>query len=164
MQTSRSPAPFGRVAFLHLHPAVAGLPFQAVSEFHLEEGKGIAGNPRYFARRSRSGGLSKRQVSLIEREQIAQHAVALGLEKIAPGTVRANIETEGIDLISLVGRNVQIGTAILFFYEPRTPCEKMDQICRGLRALMDNSRQGVMAQVVRSGVIQIGNEIKPAAG
>ena len=131
--------------------------------FEVEEGKGIVGNPRFFARRSRNGGFSKRQVSLIEREQIGEHAAALRLEKITPGTVRSNIETEGINLIALVGRQVQIGTAVLFFYEPRTPCEKMDAICEGLRDLMDNDRQGVMAQVVRSGIIKVGDEITAVA-
>jgi MOSC domain-containing protein YiiM len=149
----------GRVASLHLHPKESGAPFQAVAAIDVEEGKGIVGNPRYFARRSRSGGLSKRQVSLIEREQIAEHAATLGLETIPPGRVRANIETTGVDLVALVGQQVQAGTAVLFFYEARTPCSKMDDICTGLRELMEESRQGVMAQVVRSGRIQVGDKI-----
>src|SRR5256885_7561570 len=50
--------------------------------------------PRYFGRVSRNSGKpSRRQLSLIEREQIAEHAAPLGLETIAPGAVRANIET-----------------------------------------------------------------------
>lgn len=127
----------------------------------LEAGKGIVGNLRYFARRSRSGGFSKRQVSLIEREMIAEHAAMLGLQTVAPGTVRSNIETFGVDLVALVGKQVEIGTATLFFYEPRTPCSKMDEICPGLRNLMEDGRQGVMAQVIRSGRIQVGDAIRP---
>lgn len=148
-------APIGRVVSLHLHPTGSGMPLQSVEEIHVIAGKGIEGEPRYFGKVSRSTGKpSRRQLSLIEREQIAKHAAALGLESIAPGAVRANIETEGIDLVQLLGKKVKIGEAILFFYEGRTPCQQMDAICMGLRALMENNRQGVMAEIVQSGVIR----------
>ena len=160
MKSPCSPAPFGRVVSLHLHPVESGGLFQSVTVFELEAGKGIVGNPRYFARRSRSGGFSKRQVSLINREQIAEHATTLGLQSIPPGKVRSNIETEGVDLISLLDQEVQIGDATLYFYEGRTPCSKMDDICVGLRELMKENRQGVLAQVVRSGQIRVGDEIR----
>jgi MOSC domain-containing protein YiiM len=51
----------------------------------------------------------------------------------------------------------------LFFYEPRIPCEKMDRICQGLRALMENNRQGVLAQVVRTGIIRVGDTVAELA-
>jgi len=159
MNEQSSPAPLGRVASLHLHPREGGEPFQAVAAIEVEKQKGIVGNPRYFERLSRSGDQSKRQVSLIEREQITEHATTLGLETISPGTVRSNIETTGVDLVSLIGQEVQIGEAILLFYEARTPCSKMDAICAGLRELMKENRQGVIAQVIRSGRIATGDAI-----
>ena len=149
----------GRVASLHLHPSEGGQSFQSVDSIEVVAGKGIVGNPRNFARRSRSGGFSKRQVSLIEREQISEHAAALGLETISPGTIRSNIETSGVDLVSFIGKEIQIGSAILFFYEARTGCAKMDAICTGLRELTKGNRLGVLAQVVQSGRIQIGDAI-----
>ena len=122
--------------------------------------KGIKGEPRYFGRISQSTGEpSRRQVSLIEREQIDGHAAALGLERIAPGSVRSNIETVGVNLAELVGRRVAIGEAVLFLYEARTPCARMDAVCMGLRALMEGGRQGVMAQVVKSGRIRLNDPI-----
>jgi MOSC domain-containing protein YiiM len=146
----------GRVASLHLHPAESGAAFAGVEEIKLVAGKGIQGEPRYFGKISRSTGQpSRRQVSLIEREQIAEHAVALGVQSISPGRVRSNIETEGIDLVQLIGKRVKIGKAILFFYEGRTPCRQMDDICNGLRALMENNRQGVMAEIVQSGTVRL---------
>jgi len=144
------------VVSLHLHPAESGAPFTGVEEIKLVAGTGIQDEPRYFGKISRrTGQPSRRQVSLIEREQIAEHAVALGLQTIAPGRVRANIETEGIDLVQLIGRRVKIGEATLFFYEGRTPCGQMDEICNGLRALMENNRQGVMAEIVQSGTVRL---------
>ncbi len=153
----------GRVASLHLHPANADAPLRGVQTIEAVAGKGILGDERYFGRISRSTGLpARRQVSLIAREQIAGHAVALGLETIAPGAVRANIETLGVDLLALLDRHVAVGGAVLYFYEPRTPCHKMDAVCTGLRALMADRRQGVMAEVIRSGRITVGDAIRPA--
>src|SRR5579859_545484 len=143
-----SPALPGRVASLHLHPVEPGAPLRNVQAVDLVESKGILNEPRYFGRISRDKGApSRRQVTLIEREQIAAHAAALGLDSIAPGVVRSNIETTGIDLVALIGQEVEIGEAILFLYAPREPCAKMDAICQGLRQRMMDRRQGVLAEV-----------------
>jgi len=153
------------VASLHLHPTEPGAPLSSVQEIEIVAGRGIAGEPRYFGRLSRhTGRPTRRQVSLIEREQIAEHAATLRLPSIPPGAVRANIETLGINLVALAGQQVQVGEAILLFYEPRTPCEKMDALCAGLRALMENGRQGVMAEAVRSGKIRVGDAITVCSG
>jgi MOSC domain-containing protein YiiM len=132
-----------------------------VEELNLIAGQGIAESRRYFGRKNREGRPSRRQVSLIEREQIAEHAAALGLERIDPGQVRSNIETLGVNLMALVGQHVAVGEAILHLYGPRTPCAKMDAICTGLRALMENGKQGVMAEVIKSGPVHVGDTIQP---
>ena len=150
----------GTVASLHLHPDVAGAPLRAVAEMEVEAGKGIVGNVRYFDRKRPNGQPIRRQVTLIAREQIAEHAAALGGVEIAPGAVRSNIETSGVDLISLVGQEVEVGEALLAFYDRRSPCAKMDLVAPGLRELMGNGRQGVLAQVVRSGRIRAGDSIR----
>jgi MOSC domain-containing protein YiiM len=151
----------GRVASLHLHPSTPGTPLQPVDAVELVEAKGIQGDTRYFARLSRDTGKpTRRQVTLIEREQIGEHATALGLECIPPGAVRANVETTGIDLVSLVGQEVKIGEAILLLNAPRDPCQKMDAICQGLRERMLNNRQGVLAEVRRSGTVRVGDTIQ----
>ncbi len=154
-------APIGEVVSLHLHPAVGGEPMQSVEAIELIAAQGVAGDSRYFERQSRmSNPPSKRQVSLIEREQIGEHAAALGLETISPGAVRSNIETSGIALVALVGKRVRVGEAVLDFVEPRKPCEKMDAVCLGLRALMEPDRQGVMARVVSGGRVRLGDKIE----
>ena len=158
-------APFpvagGTVASLHIHPAEPGAGLQAMEALTLVAGKGIAEDRRYFDRTSKhTGKPNRRQVSLIEREQIAEHAATLGLQSIAPGAVRANIETTRVDLHSLLGQDVEVGEVILRFHSPRTPCPKMDALCSGLRELMRNNRQGVLAEVVRSGTIRVGDLIR----
>ena len=160
MNTTTSPTLPGRVASLHLHPAEPGTPPQAVDVVELVAARGIPGDNRYFSRLSRlTGQPTHRQVSLIERELIAEHAATLGLPAIPPGAVRSNIETTGINLISLLGREVEIGSAVLLLHSPRDPCAKMDAICQGLRARMMNQRQGVLAEVVRGGKVCVGDAI-----
>jgi MOSC domain-containing protein YiiM len=160
MNISQSSSPPGRIASLHLHPIQPGAALSSVDEIEMVAGKGIFGEPRYFGKISRGTGTpNRRQITLMEREQISEHAVALGLQTIPPGAVRSNIETLGIDLIALIGKELQIGNAILLLYESRLPCEKMDAICIGLRELMKNSRQGVIAEVIRGGKVRVGDSI-----
>ena len=160
MNANDSPALPGRVASLHLHPTESGAPLVTIESVELVAGRGIRDDSRYFGRLSRETGQpTRRQVTLIEREQIAEHAAAFSLEGIPPGVVRSNIETEGVNLIALLGRQIQIGDAILLIHTPRDPCEQMDAICPGLRERMLNSRQGVLAEVVRSGSIRCGDAV-----
>lgn len=151
---------FGQITSLHIHPAEHGAPMLTLDALDLVAEKGILQDKRYFNRRSRTGGPFKRQVTLIEREIIDQHTTHLGIPPLPPGTVRSNIETCGIDLIPLIGQKIQIGSAILLLVEPRTPCEQMNRIHPGLRALMENNKQGVIAQVLQSGIIKPGEMIK----
>lgn len=160
MNTASSPAS-ARVASLHLHPEQPGAPLQSVQAIEVVQAAGILGEPRYFGRLSKdTGQTSKRQVTLIEREQLGEHATALGLSGIVAGAARSNIETQGIDLIGAIGSEVEIGDAVLFIYAHRDPCQKMDAVCQGLRERMMNKRQGVLAQIVRSGKIAVGDAIK----
>ncbi len=160
-QTTSVIAHMGTVASLHLHPNVAGEALRTVSEVYAECGKGLVGDCRIFGSKNQKGEPGRRQVSLIAREEIARHAAALGLAEIAPGAVRSNIETTGLNLLSFLGREIEVGEALLLFYEARTPCWKMDRIAPGLQAVMSQGRQGVMAQVIRSGRIRTGDPIRP---
>src|ERR1039458_2639993 len=100
MKNAPSPALPGHGSSLHLHAAESGAPLQSVESVEMVEEKGVAGDARFFGRLSRDTGQpTRRQVTLIEREQIAEHATALGLPVIAPGVVRSNIETSGTNLI-----------------------------------------------------------------
>jgi MOSC domain-containing protein YiiM len=164
MNTVASPALLGHVASLHLHPPEPGTPLQTVEAVEVVEGKGISGDTRYFGRLSRdTGEPSRRQVTLIDRKQIIEHATALRLPSIPAGAVRSNIETMGIDLIVHLGHDIQIGDAVLRLYAPRDPCAKMDAICQGLRARMMDKRQGVLAEVIRAGTIRVGDPIRLSA-
>lgn len=151
----------GRVASLHIHPSNAGEPMLSVDSMAIETNAGIVGNTRYWQRQSPSTGKpTHRQISLIEREQIEKHANSLGLPCIEAGLVRSNIETEGIDLVTLVNSKISIGETTLYIAATRDPCHKMDKITLGLREIMMNNKQGVLARVIQSGKIKIGDAIQ----
>ena len=149
----------GVVASVHLHPVISGAPFLPANELTLVAEKGIKGNGE--GRMYDNG--SRRQVSLIGREQLSEHAKALACSIFSPGAARSNIETEGINLIEWIGCNARIGEAELYLYAPRTPCRKMDAIVNGLRDQMADGNQGVMAEVTRSGTILVGDAITLAS-
>ena len=145
----------GVVTSMHLHPVISGNPFLTANELILVAGKGIKGNGE--GRMYDIG--SRRQVSLIGREQLSEHAKALACSIFSPGASRSNIETEGINLIEWIGCNARIGEAELYLYAPR----KMNAIVHGLRDQMADGNQGVMAEVTRSGTILVGDAITLAS-
>ena len=119
---STSEKVLGRVVSLHLHSAESDGQMVNVWSMELVAGKGIAGNKRYFGRPTR------RQVTLIEREQIAEHAAILGWESIAPGVVRSNIETEGADFSKVAGASC-----------PRTGAVRLSQCEQDARATLGHA-------------------------
>src|SRR5437868_14479939 len=98
----------GAVASLHVHPGTVGQPLIEIEEFNLVAEKGIREDPRYFGRVN-NGKPARRQVTLIEREVIQRHAATLGAADLEPGDVRSNIETTGLDLVSLIGKAINVG-------------------------------------------------------
>ena len=151
----------GTVVALHVHPDDKALPCVEQAVLHLVAEQGIVEDKRYFARKDRQGRPAKRQVTLIEGEQLVAHAEALGLGSLTNAEARSNIETAGIELVPLIGRRVRVGGAVLEFVEPRTPCQRMDDICQGLKEMMEHGRQGVVARVVESGEVRPGDPVEP---
>ena len=111
----------------------------------LVEGLGIEGD--HHARPA-----SSRQVLLMAEE----NCDAFGL---APGEVRENIVTRGIDLQALpAGTRLEIGSAALEITKDCEPCSFIDSLRPGLRTKMVG-RRGMLARVIRSGQIHAGDPI-----
>jgi len=95
---------------------------------------------------------SQRQVLLMAEE----NCDAFGL---APGDVRENIVTRGLDLQNLAsGTVLSIGPAELEITKDCEPCSFIDGLRPGLRARMER-RRGMLARVLRGGEIRVGDEI-----
>ncbi|AYV78393.1 MAG: hypothetical protein Edafosvirus11_28 [Edafosvirus sp.] len=151
----------GKVVSLHLHPPEKNDKMITVESFYAVAGKGITGQPpRYYGKVDRKGFPNKNHISLIQQEEIIEHALMSCVDSFPPGVVRSNIECTGIKLVDLIGYKVSIGKeVVVHFYRARTPCKQMDDICHGLQRLMKNKKQGVIAEIIKSGKICIGDEI-----
>ena len=121
-----------------------------VEEAQLIEGRGLSGN----VDRSR-----RRQVTLIERETWDRVMSALNGDA-DPSRRRANLMLSGIALASTRGRILRIGDALIVIGGETTPCERMEAVLPGLRkALAPGWGGGAFAQVLRGGVIRVGDAV-----
>jgi MOSC domain-containing protein YiiM len=95
----------------------------------------------------------RREVLFVSKE----HLEAVGVE---PGAIRENITVEGADVQSWrIGQRVRVGEDALFeITMVCDPCERMDQLRTGLRALLED-RRGMLAHVVEGGEVAVDDEI-----
>jgi MOSC domain-containing protein YiiM len=132
------------VVFLQFVPKRKEPPVPAPS-LRLLGGLGIEGDCHV-----KPGG--SRQVLLMSEE----NCDAFGL---APGEVRENVVTRGLDLQALPpGTRLEIGGAALEITKDCEPCAFIDALRPGLRARIVR-RRGMLARVLRSGEIRVGNSI-----
>jgi MOSC domain-containing protein YiiM len=94
----------------------------------------------------------KRQVLLMDRE-------TLDVFELAPGIVRENLTTEGLDVNGLtIGQRLQIGGVELQVSAVCDPCEQIEALRPGLQAAMQG-RRGMLCKVVQGGLLRRGDEI-----
>jgi MOSC domain-containing protein YiiM len=135
---------------LHLFKClVHRFPMEEVDEVEVVANKGFRG-----CIHGRPG--SKRQVSLIDRETLEK----LG---VAPGRVKENITTRGMDLQALsTGQILHIGEeCLLEITGPCHPCARMDEIRMGLQEELRGQR-GWLCKVNVGGKIRRGDRIEVA--
>jgi|HubBroStandDraft_6_1064221.scaffolds.fasta_scaffold29724_6 MOSC domain-containing protein YiiM len=99
---------------------------------------------------------SNRQVSLIDLETLDKFG-------LAPGVVKENITTLGIDFQTLASGNVlRIGNCVLEITGPCDPCARMDEIRMGLQEELRGQR-GWLCRVKEAGTIRRGDRIEVVA-
>jgi MOSC domain-containing protein YiiM len=95
----------------------------------------------------------KREVLFASKE----HLDAVGVE---PGAIRENLTVDGDDVqLWPVGQRVRAGGAVFEITMVCDPCHRMDELRDGLRAELDG-RRGMLARVVESGEVAVGDEIE----
>lgn len=146
------------VVSIHVAPVGQGA-MQRVTEARAVAGKGLEGD-RYF---SQTGTYSNdpgsgRDLTLIEIEAIEglQRDYEVALE---PGLSRRNIVTRGVALNHLVGREFHIGEVVARGTRLCEPCAHMEKLTvkGALRGLIH--RGGLRAEIVRGGIIRVGDAI-----
>ncbi len=95
----------------------------------------------------------KRQVLLVDRE-------TLEAMDLAPGVIRENITTEGINVNGLnPGQLLRVGAALLEVSTVCTPCDQLEKIRPGLRREIFG-RRGMLCKVIEGGAIRPGDLIE----
>jgi MOSC domain-containing protein YiiM len=94
----------------------------------------------------------RREVLFVSRE----HLDAVGVE---PGAIRENLTVDGADVQTWpIGQQVRVGEALLEITMVCDPCHRMDELRDGLRTELED-RRGMLARVVETGEIALGDEI-----
>src|SRR5881398_1883948 len=95
----------------------------------------------------------KREVLFVSKEH-------LDSVDVDPGAIRENITVEGDDVEKWpIGQRVRVGEAEFEITMVCDPCHRMDELRDGLRAELQG-RRGMLARVVESGEVAVGDEIE----
>ena len=142
----------GSVANLFLKPG-HGSPMITVPQVRAVERHGLEGDVSF--------GSARRQILLVDTEMLARH-------RLEPGWIRENVTVTGFRVNDLCpGTRLGVGAAVIEITSDCAPCEYLDSIRPGLRGPMEGQR-GVLASVVKSGTIQVGDSLQvlppPASG
>jgi len=98
---------------------------------------------------------SKRQVLLVDKE-------TLEAVELAPGAIRENITTAGLNVNGLaLGERLRVGPALLEVSAVCTPCDQLERLRAGLRRELWG-RRGMLCRVLQGGVIRRGDPIERA--
>ena len=126
-------------------------------------GRGLEGD-RYF---KGTGTFSKKQngpgrdITLIEREAIEAAEVKYEID-LSDGAPRRNIQTRGVPLNHLVGKQFMIGDVRVRGVKLCEPCGYLESITqKGVREALIH-RGGLRAEIVSDGTIRLGDPIREA--
>lgn len=80
---------------------------------------------------------------------------------LEPGIVRENFTISGAEVMAWpVGQRVAVGEAEFEISMVCDPCHLMEEIRPGLQAELEGKR-GMLASVVRTGQVRVGDDVKP---
>ena len=126
-----------------------------INEIEVLSGKGIMGDRHFHDSNDHKG-----QITLIEKENIDYYNNKYKTE-ISYIDFRRNIVTEGVELNSLIKKEIEIGTVKIFPYQLCRPCLHLEQMVNGKDILKEFLRRGgLRCEVLVSGKVKIGDKIK----
>jgi MOSC domain-containing protein YiiM len=139
----------------------AGAAVASLAAVEAVAGRGLAGD-RYalgrgfYSNRPEPG----RHITLIAAEALAELERASGI-RLRPGEHRRNLVTSGVDLESLIGRELQVGGVRLYGVKPCVPCVHIEELT-GHKGLLDAlvGLGGLRTEIVTGGRIRVGDPIR----
>jgi MOSC domain-containing protein YiiM len=139
----------GRIASIQLCPGYRK-PMNIVAKAEVVQHLGLKGDVHALPD-------SSRQILLIEKETLESL-------DLSPGEVKENITTEGIMLMGLkMNDRLRLGNEVLLeITRSCSPCSRMEDIRPGLLKSIAGKR-GMLARVVRGGVVHVGDAIEHLA-
>lgn len=142
--------------------AEARLPLTSLDSIAATAGRGLAGDRYAEGKGVGQHGPAKpdQEVTLIEQEAITAAGQEYKLSFTHPDT-RRNLLTEGVPLNHLVGQTFRVGEVLLRGIELCEPCGHLEKLtCAGIKRSLIH-RGGLRAQIVRSGVLRVGDAVLP---
>lgn len=120
--------------------------------------EGIVGD-RYRGRRD-----GTREVTLIQAEHLSVIAALAGQRDVRPEQLRRNVLVTGLNLLSLVNQDFELGAARLHGTGRCHPCSKMEAALGpgGFNAMRGHG--GITARVLVAGVVHLGDRVRRVAG
>lgn len=139
----------GKVLAISIRPQRL-MPVEIIDSVKAIENKGLEGD------RSKGGN---RQVMLIQKEHIDAVASFLGKDDLDFTLARRNILVEGINLLSLKGKQFQIGESIFEYTGECHPCSRMEEALGegGYNAMRGHG--DITAKVIVSGELKSGDTV-----
>ena len=147
----------GKILGIYIAPK-AGDPMQEMKEVTAEAGNGLIGD-RYLGGNGswNKGRQGKRQVTLINNIFFPDS----GFEW---QDCRRNLIADGVELMWLIGQNFQVGEATFRGVKYCDPCRRPSKLAGKERSFQEAfyDRGGLIAEVLTSGIIRVGDAIVPA--
>jgi MOSC domain-containing protein YiiM len=150
----------GSVKAIHIG-AAAGARMRPVDEIRAIAGVGLERDRYAEGRGHYQDGRVSRDLTLIEAEAVVALAREHGIE-LAPGETRRNLTTRGVSLNDLVGRRFWVGQVLCLGTRLCEPCQYLADLTGKplLRPLVHCG--GLRADILRGGVIRVGDHVRPA--
>jgi MOSC domain-containing protein YiiM len=129
-------------------------PLRVLNEVEAFTLKGLAGD--HFS----GSATSKRQITLIQQEQLDLIASVMQLPHLTPSMLRRNLVVKGINLHALKDRRFWVGNTLLEYTGDCHPCSRMEETlgAGGYNAVRGNG--GITARIIQGGLIKLGNIVR----
>ena len=128
---------------------------QEVDKIELLSGKGVVGD-RHFQENSDV----RSQITLIESENIDYYNSKFKTD-YSYIDFRRNVVTQGIQLNDLVGKKLLMGNVKVQGHDLCRPCKHLEETLNGQDIIKEFLRRGgLRCEILNSGIVTIGDEIK----